>query len=140
MPWYAGRRQVVDADAYNCLKDHCTDGAAVIVSSRAFSDITGDGRGVATYTATTSTRLPRERAAASRVSKFSCHARARSAVQTSGLGRLPGGRSTGAAGLMSSTPGDRWPVWREWAAGADSSPSRAIAVERLRLLGVITGD
>jgi hypothetical protein len=35
---------------------------------------------------------------------------------------------------------DRWPVWREWAAGADTSPSRALAVERLRLLGVITGD
>ena len=34
---------------------------------------------------------------------------------------------------------DRWPVWREWAAGADSSPSGALAVERLRLLGVITG-
>jgi hypothetical protein len=33
----------------------------------------------------------------------------------------------------------RWPVWRERAAGADSSPSRALAVERLRLLGVITG-
>jgi hypothetical protein len=35
---------------------------------------------------------------------------------------------------------DRWPVWREWAAGAARSPSRAIAVERLKLLGVITGD
>jgi hypothetical protein len=35
---------------------------------------------------------------------------------------------------------DRWPVWREWAAGADTSPSRALAVERLRLLGAITGD
>jgi hypothetical protein len=35
---------------------------------------------------------------------------------------------------------DRWPVWREWAAGADTSPSRAIAVERLKLLGVLTGD
>jgi hypothetical protein len=34
----------------------------------------------------------------------------------------------------------RWPVWREWAAGADSSPSRALAGERLKLLGVITGD
>ena len=32
---------------------------------------------------------------------------------------------------------DRWPVWREWAAGADTSPSRAIAVERLELLGVL---
>lgn len=35
---------------------------------------------------------------------------------------------------------DRWPVWREWAAGAASSPSRTLAVERLKLLGVITGD
>jgi Phytanoyl-CoA dioxygenase (PhyH) len=33
----------------------------------------------------------------------------------------------------------RWPVWQEWAAGADSSPTRAIAVERLRLLGIL-GD
>jgi hypothetical protein len=32
---------------------------------------------------------------------------------------------------------DRWPVWREWAAGANRSPSRAIAVERLELLGVL---
>jgi phytanoyl-CoA dioxygenase PhyH len=32
---------------------------------------------------------------------------------------------------------DRWPVWREWAAGASQSPSRAVAVERLRLLGVL---
>jgi hypothetical protein len=36
---------------------------------------------------------------------------------------------------------DRWPVWREWAAGAKRSPSRAVAVERLELLGVLTdGD
>jgi Phytanoyl-CoA dioxygenase (PhyH) len=35
---------------------------------------------------------------------------------------------------------NRWPVWREWAAGAGTSPSRALAVERLKLLGVITGD
>lgn len=34
---------------------------------------------------------------------------------------------------------NRWPAWREWSAGADTSPSRALAVERLRLLGVITG-
>jgi len=33
---------------------------------------------------------------------------------------------------------DRWPVWREWAAGAQRTPSRAIAVERLKLLGVLT--
>lgn len=32
---------------------------------------------------------------------------------------------------------DRWPVWREWAAGARRTPSRAIAVERLTLLGVL---
>jgi hypothetical protein len=31
----------------------------------------------------------------------------------------------------------RWPVWREWAAGASRSPSRAIAVERLTLLGIL---
>jgi hypothetical protein len=35
---------------------------------------------------------------------------------------------------------NRWPVRREWAAGARTSPSRALAVERLRLLGVITGE
>jgi len=34
---------------------------------------------------------------------------------------------------------DRWPVWREWAAGAARSPSRTLAVERLKLLGVLTG-
>jgi Phytanoyl-CoA dioxygenase (PhyH) len=33
---------------------------------------------------------------------------------------------------------DRWPVWREWAAGAARSSSRALAVERLRLLGITT--
>jgi hypothetical protein len=32
---------------------------------------------------------------------------------------------------------ERWPTWREWAAGAASSPSRQTAVERLRLLGVL---
>lgn len=32
---------------------------------------------------------------------------------------------------------ERFPVWTEWAAGAESVPSRAIAVERLRLLGVL---
>ena len=31
----------------------------------------------------------------------------------------------------------RWPVWREWAAGAARVPSRAIALERLELLGVL---
>lgn len=35
---------------------------------------------------------------------------------------------------------DRWPVWRDWAAGHHRTPSRAIAVERLKLLGVLTGD
>ncbi|HEY3903939.1 MAG TPA: phytanoyl-CoA dioxygenase family protein [Streptosporangiaceae bacterium] len=35
---------------------------------------------------------------------------------------------------------DRWPVWREWAAGAARSASRATAVERLKLLGVLTDD
>jgi Phytanoyl-CoA dioxygenase (PhyH) len=32
---------------------------------------------------------------------------------------------------------DRFPIWREWAAGAAHVPSRAIAVERLKLLGVL---
>jgi Phytanoyl-CoA dioxygenase (PhyH) len=32
---------------------------------------------------------------------------------------------------------DRFPVWREWAAGAGEIPAREIAVERLRLLGVL---
>jgi Phytanoyl-CoA dioxygenase (PhyH) len=35
---------------------------------------------------------------------------------------------------------DRWPVWREWAAGAKHSESREIAIERLRLLGVLPGE
>jgi hypothetical protein len=35
---------------------------------------------------------------------------------------------------------DRWPVWREWAAAADRTASRAIAVERLTLLGVLADD
>jgi Phytanoyl-CoA dioxygenase (PhyH) len=34
---------------------------------------------------------------------------------------------------------DRWPAWREWAAGAAQIPSRAIALERLELLGVLAG-
>ena len=34
---------------------------------------------------------------------------------------------------------DRWPVWRDWQAGARDIPSRAIAAERLRLLGVLPG-
>ncbi len=32
---------------------------------------------------------------------------------------------------------DRWPTWREWAAGAADIPSRLVAVQRLRLLGVL---
>jgi hypothetical protein len=32
---------------------------------------------------------------------------------------------------------ERWPTWREWAAGAQAVPSRGVAVERLRLLGVL---
>jgi hypothetical protein len=35
---------------------------------------------------------------------------------------------------------DRWPAWREWAAGASQIPSRAIALERLKLLGVLTAE
>lgn len=31
----------------------------------------------------------------------------------------------------------RWPIWREWVAGAGASPSRQVAVQRLRLLGVL---
>jgi hypothetical protein len=34
---------------------------------------------------------------------------------------------------------DRFPVWEEWAAGAARSASRAVAVDRLRLLGVLGG-
>ena len=34
---------------------------------------------------------------------------------------------------------DRFPVWREWAAGAGQVPSRGVAVERLTLLGVLKG-
>ena len=34
----------------------------------------------------------------------------------------------------------RWPAWREWAAGARSIPSRRVAVERLRLLGVLGAE
>jgi hypothetical protein len=34
---------------------------------------------------------------------------------------------------------DRWPIWRDWQAGARDIPSRALAIERLKLLGVITG-
>ncbi|HWI05166.1 MAG TPA: phytanoyl-CoA dioxygenase family protein, partial [Acidimicrobiales bacterium] len=34
---------------------------------------------------------------------------------------------------------DRWPTWREWVAGARGVPSREVAVQRLRLLGVL-GD
>jgi len=34
----------------------------------------------------------------------------------------------------------RWPVCREWAAGAAHVPSRAIAVERLELLGALAGQ
>jgi hypothetical protein len=33
----------------------------------------------------------------------------------------------------------RWPAWREWAAGAGQIPSRAIALQRLELLGVLAG-
>jgi hypothetical protein len=37
---------------------------------------------------------------------------------------------------------DRWPAWREWAVGAVGTDraSRRLAVERLRLLGVLIGD
>jgi Phytanoyl-CoA dioxygenase (PhyH) len=35
----------------------------------------------------------------------------------------------------------RWPTWQEWAVGARGVPSRQVAVERLRLLGVLgAGD
>jgi hypothetical protein len=34
---------------------------------------------------------------------------------------------------------DRWPTWGEWVAGARGIPSREIALQRLRLLGVL-GD
>lgn len=32
---------------------------------------------------------------------------------------------------------ERWPAWREWEAGAWAVPSRQVALERLRLLGVL---
>jgi hypothetical protein len=32
---------------------------------------------------------------------------------------------------------ERCPTWREWEAGARAVPSRQVAVERLRLLGVL---
>jgi hypothetical protein len=32
---------------------------------------------------------------------------------------------------------DRWPVWRDWAGQADPSPSRQLAIDRLKLLGVL---
>ena len=32
---------------------------------------------------------------------------------------------------------DQWPTWREWVAGARGIPSREVAVQRLRLLGVL---
>lgn len=35
---------------------------------------------------------------------------------------------------------ERWPVWREWATGADQVPSRAVAVERLELLGALPDE
>ncbi len=35
---------------------------------------------------------------------------------------------------------DRFPVWREWAAGAGQVPSRGVAVERLMLLGVLESE
>ncbi len=35
---------------------------------------------------------------------------------------------------------DRWPVWRDWAAGAAQRPSRGIALERLQLLGVLSRE
>jgi hypothetical protein len=34
---------------------------------------------------------------------------------------------------------ERWPVWRDWVAGAAVVPSRSLAVARLRLLGVLPG-
>jgi hypothetical protein len=33
---------------------------------------------------------------------------------------------------------DRWPTWRDWVAGAAQIPSRAVALERLQLLGALT--
>jgi hypothetical protein len=35
---------------------------------------------------------------------------------------------------------DQWPTWREWVAGATAVPSRQLAVQRLRLLGVLDAD
>jgi hypothetical protein len=35
---------------------------------------------------------------------------------------------------------DQWPTWREWVAGASAVPSRLLAVQRLRLLGVLGAE
>ncbi|XVQ13531.1 hypothetical protein ACQP1W_13645 [Spirillospora sp. CA-255316] len=35
---------------------------------------------------------------------------------------------------------ERWPVWREWAAGARGTASRRVAVERLELLGLLEAE
>ncbi len=36
---------------------------------------------------------------------------------------------------------ERWPTWREWVVGARAVPPRQVALERLRLLGVLgAGD
>ena len=35
---------------------------------------------------------------------------------------------------------DRWPIWRDWTASASQIPSRAIASERLKLLGVLPAE
>jgi hypothetical protein len=34
----------------------------------------------------------------------------------------------------------RWPTWSEWEGGAAGIPSRGLAVERLRLLGMLGGE
>ncbi len=34
----------------------------------------------------------------------------------------------------------RWPTWREWAVGARAVGSRQVALERLRLLGVLGAE
>jgi len=64
--------------------------------------MTGDGRGTEILMPDRIDPAPFPRAAARAAS---CQARTRSSVQTSALGRLPGGSSASAATLAGRTPG-----------------------------------
>ena len=67
--------------------------------------MTRDGRGAEIQMSTGLTRPPAVRAAACRASKSFCQARTRSPVQTSALGRPPGGSSATEATLAGRAPG-----------------------------------